>query len=137
MDRPRVLLADDHAPVLQMVHDLLEPQCDVVGMVEDGKAVVAAAQRLRPDVIVLDISMPVMSGIEAARRLAKTGARIVFLTLHFDPELVEVAFDAGALAYVVKERAAEDLLPAIHEALEGRIFVSPLDQATGRPNQPT
>jgi DNA-binding NarL/FixJ family response regulator len=111
--------------VLEVVRALLEPHYDVVGTVGDGQAALAAAERLHPDVVVLDISMPEMSGIEAARRLAERGLRIVFLTIHLEEALVDVALAAGALAYVHKARAAEDLLPAIREVLEGRIFISP------------
>lgn len=125
MDRPRVLLADDHAPVLEVVRAILEPHYDVVGTVGDGQAAIAAAERLHPDVVILDISMPEMSGIEAARRLAEGGLRIVFLTVHLEEALVDVALASGALAYVHKARAAEDLLPAIREVLEGRVFISP------------
>lgn len=124
MERPRVLLADDHAHVLEGVRALLEPQCDVVGMVGDGQAALAAVDRLHPDIIILDISMPVMSGIEAARRLPQGGPRIVFLTVHLDQALVDVAFASGAQAFVLKERAAEELLPAISEVLEGRLYIS-------------
>jgi DNA-binding NarL/FixJ family response regulator len=124
LDRPRVLLADDHPNVLEIVRVLLESSYDVVGTAADGQAVLDAVELLQPDVVVLDISMPVMSGIEAARRLAKNGPRVVFLSVHLDETLVDVALAAGGRACVHKAHAAEDLLPAIREVLEGRVFIS-------------
>ncbi len=128
MERLRVLLADDNDTLLDEVRAILEPKFDVVGEVGDGQALLKAARRLTPDVLVVDISMPGVSGIEAARRLQREGSssKIVFLTVHHDPALVEIAFEAGDMGYVVKTSAGEDLLPAIDEALGGRRYVSPL-----------
>lgn len=113
--------------MLAVVAQLLETIFDVVGMVGDGESLLEAASDLQPDVLVLDISMPVITGIEAARRLKKSGnaARIVFLTVHEDPDFVRASLAAGAFGYVVKPRVATDLVVAIREALAGRIFISP------------
>ncbi len=123
-----MLLADDHDAILERVARLLETECDVVGTATDGQQALEAAQDLKPDVLVLDISMPVMNGIEAAHRLKDVGveARVVFLTVHDDPDFAREALEAGALGYVIKPRIASDLLIAIKEAHAGRSFVSPL-----------
>lgn len=123
----RVLLADDHPDMLNVVARLLGRTFDVVGMVGDGESLLDVASELRPDVLVLDISMPLLTGIEAAQRLRERGnpARIVFLTVHDDPDFVRASLATGAFGYVVKPRVATDLVPAIREALAGRIFISP------------
>ena len=128
MDRRRVLLADDHEDFLALTARLLEPDFDVVQTVGDGKALLAAVASLDPDVVVLDISMPVLNGIEATRQLkAKASrAKMVFLTVYRDPDYIRAALAAGALGYVVKCRLVSDLLLALREALAGRSFVSPL-----------
>jgi DNA-binding NarL/FixJ family response regulator len=122
----RVLLADDHADFLAAVVNHLGPHFDVVSAVGDGEALLDAAARLEPDLIVLDISMPVLNGIGAATRLKAMGspARIVFLTVHADPDYVRAALGAGALGYVLKSELASDLLPCLQEVLVGRSFVS-------------
>ena len=122
-----VLLADDHGDFLATVVRHLEPHFDVVGMVSNGQALVDEAARLEPDVVVLDISMPVLNGIDAARRLKAAGssARIVFLTVHADQDFVRNALGTGALGYVLKSDLASDLLPCLRNALDGRSFVSP------------
>ncbi len=127
MGRLRVLLADGHQDFLTVTTCLLEPEFDVVKAVGDGKALIAAVAELDPDVAVLDISMPVLNGIQAARQLAAAAcrARIVFLTVHRDPDYLHVALGAGALGYVVKSRLAADLLPALRNVLAGRPFTSP------------
>jgi DNA-binding NarL/FixJ family response regulator len=114
--------------MLKKVSELLESEFDVVGSVGDGQSLLDSVFELHPDVVVVDISMPILSGIEAARRLRGLGSevKIVFLTVHADPELVREAFEAGGLAYVVKFSLASDLLPAIREVLAGRSFVSEL-----------
>jgi DNA-binding NarL/FixJ family response regulator len=128
LDRIRVLLADDHEAMLDRVARLLEAECNVVGTATDGQQALEAAQDLKPDVLVLDISMPVMNGIETAHRLKEAGAeaRIVFLTVHDDPDFAKEALEAGALGYVIKSRIASDLMIAINEVCAGRSFVSPL-----------
>ncbi len=125
--RPRVLLADDHQVVLEYVSKLLEPQFDVVGTVNDGQSLLAAAEKFQPDVMIVDISMPVLSGLEAVRRLNKKDPKqkVVFLTIHEDRALVDKALASGALGYVLKTRAHTDLIEAVQEALEGRCYVSP------------
>ncbi len=107
---------------------MLEPDFDVVDMVRDGQALVEAANRWLPDVLVTDITMPVMDGLEAARQLKEQGSpvKIVFLTIHQDQDFVRTALEAGASGYVVKCRLASDLTMAVIEALAGRQFVSPL-----------
>jgi DNA-binding NarL/FixJ family response regulator len=124
--RPRVVLADDHAELIEGLRRLLEPQFDVVGTAEDGQTVLAVAKNLKPDLLVLDISMPRVGGIEAARKLRKQNpaAKIVFLSMHQDPALVEQALSTGALGYVLKVAARSDLVVALREALAGRSFIS-------------
>jgi DNA-binding NarL/FixJ family response regulator len=124
----RIFLADDHRYLLDLIRSLLEPTFDVVGAVEDGEALVEAAGNLQPDVIIADISMPKLNGIEAADRLRESGSlsKIVFLTVHAGPDFVQAALKTGALAYVSKSRIATDLLIAVEEALHGCIFVSPM-----------
>ena len=128
MGRIRVLLADDHEAMLDRVTDLLADDCDVIGTAIDGRQALEAAMELKPDVLVLDISMPVMNGIETARSLKELGAktRIVFLTVHDDPDYAREALEAGALGYVIKSRITSDLVAAINEVHAGRSFVSPL-----------
>ncbi len=128
MERIRVLLADDHEAMLDRVARLLATECNVVGTATDGQQALEAAQDLKPDVLVLDISMPVMNGIETAHRLKEAGAeaRVVFLTVHDNPDYAREALDTGALGYVIKPRIASDLMAAIKEAHAGRSFVSPL-----------
>jgi DNA-binding NarL/FixJ family response regulator len=122
-----VLLADDHGDFLAAVVRHLEPHFQVVGAVGNGQALVDEAVRLAPDVVVLDITMPVLNGIDAARKLKATGsrARIVFLTVHADPDYVRAALGVGALGYVLKSELASDLLPCLTDAVGGRPFVSP------------
>ncbi len=123
----RILLADDHPDLRLIVSDLLNSMFDVVGAVRDGESLLNAAAYLKPDVLVMDISMPVLTGIEAAQRLKERGdtARIVFLTVHYDPDFVRASLATGAFGYVVKPRLASDLVHAIREALADRIFISP------------
>jgi DNA-binding NarL/FixJ family response regulator len=128
--RIRVLVADDHSAVVESVIPILEAHFTVVGTVSDGKAAVQAEQQLRPDVLVLDISMPVMSGIDAAKEIRRNGSKaiIVFLTVHQDTDILAAAKRAGGLGYVVKDRLGNDLIFAIKEALQGREFASPFSQ---------
>src|SRR3990172_1480205 len=128
MKRPRVLLADDHKMVAEGIRSLLEPEFEVAGIVEDGRALIAAAKELWPDVIVADISMPLLNGIEAAEQLKKVDPRvkIVFLTMHPDVTYATRAFEAGASGYVLKHSAASELVTAIQEVLKGRTYLTPL-----------
>jgi DNA-binding NarL/FixJ family response regulator len=125
--RARVLLADDHQDFLAATARLLEPEFDVVEQVGNGQALVEQAPRLDPDLLVVDITMPVVNGIEAVKRLRAAGSRaqIVFLTVHADEDYVRAAQAAGGLGYVVKSRLASDLAPALRAALEGCPFISP------------
>jgi DNA-binding NarL/FixJ family response regulator len=124
----RVLLADDHEPLLREIQDLLKENFEVVGTAHNGLQMVTAAQKLKPDVIVSDIEMPEMSGIEAGRQVMKAlpHVPIVLLTMHADRRLLEIALEAGFRGYVLKMHAADELIFAINEVTEGRIFVSPL-----------
>ena len=127
MTMQRVLLADDHPEFLGAVARHLEPHFDVVRAVGNGQAMLDEAARLEPDVIVTDISMPVLNGIEAARKLKATGSRakIVFLTVHADQDFVRAALGAGAVGYVLKSELASDLLPCLKQADGASPFVSP------------
>ena len=128
MKKPRVLLADDHQIVLEGLKSLLGGEFEVVGSVEDGRALVDQAAALHPDVIVADISMPQLNGIEAARQIKKTdkNIKIVFLTMHPDATYAANAFEAGASGFVLKHSAPSELITAIHEAIKGRTYVTPL-----------
>jgi DNA-binding NarL/FixJ family response regulator len=128
MKRPRVLLADDHTLLLEAFEKLLADECDVVGTAANGRALLEAAARLRPDVAVVDISMPLLNGIDAARQLKRLhpDIRIVFLTMNEDPDLAAAAFRAGASGYLLKRSAASELLTAIRELMNHRSYVTPL-----------
>ena len=127
MKRPRILLADDHQMFLEGLRSLLEADFEVIGVVADGRALLAAAETLQPDVIVVDISMPLVNGIEATRQLRKVAAqaKVIFLTMHTDVGFVRAALRAGAVGYVVKQSAPADLVSAIQEALQDRTYVTP------------
>jgi len=128
MKRPSVLLADDHRIVAEGLRSLIEPEFELVGIVEDGRALLEAAEKLRPDVIVADISMPLMNGIEAVRRIRKTNrdVKVIFLTMHPDVTYAVSALEAGALGYVLKHSAPSELSVAIRSALRGKTYVTPL-----------
>lgn len=128
MKRTRVLLADDHKIVLDGLRSLLEPEFELAGTVEDGRALVSAAQKLSPDVIVVDISMPLLNGIEAIIQIRKIDphVKVVFLTMHPDVTYAVRAFEAGASGYVLKHSASSELITAIHEATKGRTYVTPM-----------
>jgi DNA-binding NarL/FixJ family response regulator len=128
LKRARVLLGDDHTIILEGVRRILEPHFEVVGAVSDGRALIAAVEELHPDVVVADISMPLLNGIEVARQLQKSQshAKIIFLTMHPDADYATEAFRAGASGYVLKSSAAGELVTAIQEALRGRTYITPL-----------
>ena len=128
MNRARILLADDHDDMRERVKRHLEHEFEVLRSVENGLALLEAAVELQPDICLLDISMPILDGIETATRLRECGceAQIVFLTIHEDPDFVQAALKTGALGYVVKRRMVSDLRMAIQEALAGRRFISPM-----------
>jgi DNA-binding NarL/FixJ family response regulator len=126
--RPRVLLADDHRLLREAFARLLEPDCEVVGAVGDGRALLDAAPQLRPDVVVLDIAMPQLNGLDAARQLLRVlpGVKVIILTMNEDPEIAAEAFRIGASGYLLKNSAASELLQAIQEVTRGRSYVTPL-----------
>src|SRR5581483_5650271 len=128
MNPPRVLLADDHRLLREAFARLLEKDCEVVGAVADGRALVTAAVELKPDIVVLDIAMPLLNGLEAARQLRRRmpDVRLIFLTVSEDPDLAAEAFRVGASAYLLKNSAASELFQAIREVAQGRSYVTPL-----------
>ena len=128
MTKPRVLMADDHSLILAGLRKLVEADCEVVGTVEDGRARVEAAQTLRPDLILLDISMPRLNGLEAARQLRTLvpDSKLIFLTMHASPTYATEAFQAGASGYLLKHSAEEELSQAIKSVLQGRHYLTPL-----------
>jgi DNA-binding NarL/FixJ family response regulator len=125
--RPRILLADDHPMMLVGLRHLLEPELEVVGAATDGWTLLAAAERLQPDLVIADIAMPGLDGIEATRRLqaAVPGARVLILTIHAEPSCVQAAFAAGAWGYLTKTSAPEEIERAVREVLADRFYVSP------------
>jgi DNA-binding NarL/FixJ family response regulator len=126
MGKIRVLLADDHETLLARVRSLLCKDFEVVGTVDNGRDAITEVRRLDPDVLVIDISMPVLDGLQAALQLHRKACRtkVVFLTVHEDQDYVDAAFAAGASAYVAKAHVTSDLVPAISEALEGHRYIS-------------
>jgi len=128
MSRPRVLLADDHTLVLDGFRKLLEDRCEVVGVAEDGRTLLRMAQELQPDIVTLDISMPQLNGVDAARKLKKILPRtkLIFVTMHADPAYVNEAFKAGASGYLLKRSAGSELLQAIQSVMDGQCYVTPL-----------
>src|SRR4051812_15655058 len=120
MGKDRILLADDHGMILARVCAVLSEQFEVVGTVNNGLEAIAEVERLDPDVLVIDISMPMLDGLQAVSRLGSNcRTKVVFLTVHEDPDFVAAAFSAGASGYVVKTNLPTDLVPAIRAALEG------------------
>ena len=126
MTGKRVVVADDLTPVLSAVAKILDKSFDVVGMVTNGRTALDSTLALKPDLVILDISMPGMSGIEVAKELRRceSSAKIIFLTVHQDPDILATCLAAGGLGYVVKVLMDTDLIPAMHEALADRVFVS-------------
>lgn len=124
--RPTVLLAEDHTLVREGLRQLLAASLDVVDAVEDGRALVASAERLQPDAILLDITMPQLNGLDAARQLARLSprSRLVFVTMHADPAYVHEAFRAGAHGYVLKSSASGELIAAVAAVLQGERYLS-------------
>jgi DNA-binding NarL/FixJ family response regulator len=124
----RVLLADDHALLLGALERLLVDECEVVGQVADGRALLEAAERLRPDIIVLDISMPLLNGLEAGRQIKQKQKtiKLVYLTMNEDADLAAEAFRVGASGYLLKRSAASELATAIREVMQGRTYITPL-----------
>ncbi len=126
MKKTRVLLADDHKFITEGLKGILEPEYEVAGIVEDGQALVREARRLQPDVIVVDISMPKLNGIEAVRKIKEEGseAKVIFLTMHPDVTYASRALEAGGDGFVLKHSAPEELLVAIEKALDNKTFIT-------------
>ncbi|UVT17817.1 MAG: response regulator transcription factor [Nitrospira sp.] len=127
MKKPRVLMADDHSILLAGVRKLLEERYDVVGMVEDGRALLEAAERSKPDLILVDISMPLLNGLDAVRRLKKSqpDVKLLFLTMHASPQYATEAFKAGGNGYLLKQSAVSELPQAIEAVLQGKYYLTP------------
>lgn len=127
MNQTRVLLADDHIILLEALKKLIEPVCQVVGTAGDGRTLISSAQKLRPDVIVADINMPHLNGLEACERLTKVlpESRIIFLTVNEDPDTAEEAIRRGAFGYLLKKAAPEELFKAIQTVALGRVYITP------------
>ena len=127
MNKIRIFLADDHPAMLEKIADLLEGTYEIVGTAPDGRTALNKVVQEHPDVLLMDISMPILSGIEAAESLIRmhTDTKIIFLTVHEDPDFVRAALATGAAGYVIKAHMATDLFPAIREALAGHRFISP------------
>jgi DNA-binding NarL/FixJ family response regulator len=126
--KPRVLIADDHRLVVEGLAKIVEGECELVGVVANGREVVAVALEKEPDVILLDITMPLLNGIEAGRQIKreKPNIKIIFVTMQLNRDYVREAFEAGGSGYVLKQAAASELMMAIHEVQEGRFFLSPM-----------
>jgi len=128
MTRPRILMADDHLMLLEAFKALLEPDFDVVGTVTDGRALLEEFSRLHPDVVLLDVAMPLLNGLDAGRQLKaqRRSVKLIYLTMNPDPDLAGEALRLGASGYVLKSSAAQELKQAIQEALRGRSYITPL-----------
>ena len=128
MKKPTVILADDHTLVLEGFRRLLEAQCELLATVGDGQALLKAVAQQHPDIVILDISMPVMNGIEAARALKSQfpSVKLLFVTMHADPAYIRAAFQAGASGYILKQSLGDELTQALHAVLRGHTYVTPL-----------
>jgi DNA-binding NarL/FixJ family response regulator len=128
MTRPRILMADDHSMLLEAFRALLEPEFEVVGTVTDGRMLLEEFSRLHPDVVIVDIAMPLLNGLDAGRQLKaqRRSVKLIYLTMNPDPDLAGEALRLGASGYVLKSSAARELKQAIHEALRGRSYITPL-----------
>lgn len=140
MKKPTVILADDHTLVLEGFRRLLETQCELLATVGDGQALLQAVAQYRPDIVMLDISMPIMNGIEAARALNSQfpSIKLVFVTMHADPAYIRAAFQAGASGYILKQSLGDELTQALYTVLRGQTYVTPLiakDVVDGMPSK--
>lgn len=128
MMRPKILLADDHTMLLDAFRALLEPEFEVVGTATDGRMLIEEFTRLKPDVVVIDVGMPLLNGLDAGRQLKslQRGVKLIYLTMNPEPDLAREALRLGASGYVLKSSAASELKQAIHEALKGRSYITPL-----------
>ena len=127
MKRARILLADDHQLTLEGIRTVLEPHHEIVGIATDGRALLEAALRLKPELIVLDITMPLLNGVDAAVQIKKSlpEAKLLFVTMHVNPAYLEAALEAGGTGYVLKSAAGRELLEAVDSVLKGRIYITP------------
>jgi DNA-binding NarL/FixJ family response regulator len=127
MQKPRILLGDDHALIIEGLRSLLASEFEIVGIAANGRDLVAAAERLKPDVVLLDVLMPILNGMEAARQIKDIAptVRLLFVTQKSDREYVQAAFRLGASGYVLKQSAASEVIPAVREALANRYYVTP------------
>jgi len=128
VSKPRVIIADDHVLLAEAFEKLLSPECDIVAKVTDGRALVEAVRTLHPDIVLIDIAMPLLNGLDASRqiRAIDPSIKIIFLTMNDDPDLAAEAFRAGAAAYLLKRSPASELLTAIRQVLKNRKYVTPL-----------
>ena len=128
MTRPRILMADDHLMLLEAFRALLEPEFEVVGTVTDGRTLLEEFARLHPDVVLLDVAMPLLNGLDAGRQLKaqRRSVKLIYLTMNPDPDLASEALRLGASGYLLKSSAAQELKQAIHEALRGLSYITPL-----------
>jgi len=128
MAKPRVILADDHTLILEAFEKLLAPECDIIAKVTDGRALIEAVKEHRPDIVVLDLGMPLLNGLDAARQIKQNdrSVKLVFVTMNEDPDIAAEAFRAGGSAYLLKRSAGSELLTAIREAMRNRSYVTPL-----------
>jgi DNA-binding NarL/FixJ family response regulator len=128
MTRPRILLADDHTMLLDAFRALLEPEFEVVGTATDGRMLIEEFSRLKPDIVVIDVGMPLLNGLDAGRQLKalQRSVKLIYLTMNPEPDLAREALRLGASGYVLKSSAASELKQAIHEALKGRSYITPL-----------
>jgi len=128
MTRPRILMADDHLMLLEAFRALLEPEFEVIGSVTDGRTLLEAFARLHPDVVLIDVAMPLLNGLDAGRQLKaqRRAVKLIYLTMNPDPDLAGEALRLGASGYVLKSSAAQELKQAIREALNGRTYITPL-----------
>jgi DNA-binding NarL/FixJ family response regulator len=128
VSKPRVIIADDHTLLAEAFEKLLAPECEVIAKVADGRALLTAARDLHPDVVILDVAMPLLNGLDAGRQIKQMDAsiKLVFVTMNEDPDLAAEAFRVGASAYLLKRSAGSELLMAIREAMKRRSYVTPL-----------
>jgi len=128
VSKPRVIIADDHVLLAEAFEKLLSPECDVVAKVTDGRTLVETVRTVHPDIVLLDISMPLLNGLDAARLIHAIDAsiRLIFVTMNDDPDLAAEAFRAGATAYLLKRSPANELLTAIRQSMRSRKYVTPL-----------
>jgi DNA-binding NarL/FixJ family response regulator len=127
MARPRILLGDDHGLIIEGLRSLLMKEFDVVGAASNGKELVSETERLKPDAVLVDVSMPILNGMEAARQIktARPGTKLLFVTQKADREYVQAAFRIGASGYILKESAVGELIPALREVLSGNYYIAP------------